>query len=88
MRTRMNHLRMYHKFATVIGRLAILMDKHNIRYVMFKGMAVARFYKSSYARTMGDVDFYVPDSSFYKAVSVIEQEWHIAIDKDDIDKLF
>ena len=88
MRTRMNHLRMYHKFATVIGRLAILMDKHNIRYVMFKGMAVARFYKSSYARTMGDVDFYVPDSSFYKAVSVIEQEWHIAIDKDDIDKHF
>lgn len=76
----------YQQFERTISAFADLMNKHQIPYVVFKGMAVAQFYPSPYSRTMGDIDFYVPISHFKQAVDVIEKHWQVTIEKDEIEK--
>lgn len=76
------------QFEHAISDFADLMNKHQIPYVIFKGMAVAQFYPSPYSRTMGDVDFYIPSSDFDKAVGIIESELKVTIERDEIDKHF
>ena len=80
------HQRSYFQFEKAIAEFAQVMDKHEIRYVVFKGVAVARHYPVPYTRTMGDVDFYVPAYDFDRAVEIIERELHVEIEKEDIDK--
>ena len=88
MQYHMLHQKQYLLFEHAISEFADLMNKHQIPYVVFKGMAVAQFYPSPYSRTMGDVDFYVPASDFDKAVGIIESELKVSIKKDEIDKHF
>lgn len=88
MQYHMLHQKQYQQFEHVISDFADLMNKNQIRYVIFKGMAVAQFYPSPYSRTMGDVDFYVPASDFDKAVGIIEGALMVTIEKDEIDKHF
>lgn len=88
MQYHMLHQKQYQQFERTISAFADLMNKHQIPYVIFKGMAVAQFYPSPYSRTMGDVDFYVPVSDFDKAVGIIESELKVTIEKDEIDKHF
>ena len=88
MQYHMLHQKQYLLFEHAISEFADLMNKHQIPYVVFKGMAVAQFYPSPYSRTMGDVDFYVPASDFDKAVGIIESELKVSIEKDEIDKHF
>lgn len=88
MKVNLQHQRNYFKFENALADFAQLMDKHKVRYVVFKGVAVARHYPQPYARTMGDVDFYVPASDFKRAVKVIENELHVDIEKEDVDKHF
>ena len=88
MQYHMFHKKQYQQFERTISAFADLMNKHQIPYVIFKGMAVAQFYPSPYSRTMGDVDFYVPVSDFDKAVGIIESELKVTIEKDEIDKHF
>ena len=88
MQYHMLHQKQYQQFEHTISDFADLMNKNQIPYVVFKGMAVAQFYPSPYSRTMGDVDFYVPASDFDKAVGIIESELKVTIEKDEIDKHF
>lgn len=88
MQYHMLHQKQYQLFEHAMSDFADLMKKHQIPYVIFKGMAVAQFYPSPYSRTMGDVDFYVPASDFDKAVGIIESELKVTIEKDEIDKHF
>lgn len=88
MQYHMLHQKQYQQFEYAISDLADMMKKHQIQYVIFKGMAVAQFYPSPYSRTMGDVDFYIPSSDFDKAVGIIESELKVTIERDEIDKHF
>lgn len=88
MQYHMLHQKQYQRFEYAISVFVDLMNKYQIPYVVFKGMAVAHFYPSPYSRTMGDVDFYVPASDFDKAVGIIERELKVTIEKDEIDKHF
>ena len=88
MQYHMLHQKQYLLFEHALSEFADLMNKHQIPYVVFKGMAVAQFYPSPYSRTMGDVDFYVPASNFDKAVSITERELKVTIERDEIDNHF
>ena len=71
MQLTMVHRQVMQRFENAVGRFARLMKEHNIAYVVFKGLAVARHYPEPFVRTMGDVDFYVPKRCFDRAVEVI-----------------
>lgn len=88
MKVNIMHQRNYLRFENALADFAKLMEQYQIRYVVFKGVAVARHYQVSYTRTMGDVDFYVPASDFSRAVEVIERNLQVKIEKEDIDKHF
>lgn len=88
MQQSMAHRQTILRFEDAVGRFARLMKENSIAYVVFKGLTVARHYPAPYTRTMGDVDFYIPQSDFLRAVEVIERELHVVIEKEDIDKHF
>lgn len=86
MQQTMAHKQNQGRFEDAVGRFARLMKENGIAYVVFKGLAVARYYPEPFVRTMGDVDFYVPKEDFLRAVEVIEQGLHVKMDKEDVDK--
>lgn len=86
MQQTMAHRQNQRRFEDAVGRFARLMKENGIAYVVFKGLAVARYYPEPFVRTMGDVDFYVPQRDFLRAVEVIEQGLHVKMDKEDVDK--
>ena len=86
MQQTMVHRQNQRRFEDAVGRFARLMKENGIAYVVFKGVAVARHYPEPFARTIGDVDFYVPKEDFLRAVEVIEQGLHVKMDKEDVDK--
>lgn len=86
MQMEQTHKMMYAKFSRLLHDLAALFRRHGIRYVVFKGYAVASHYQQPYLRTMGDVDFYVVPEDFGRAQSAIEHEWGVCIERDDLDK--
>lgn len=80
---------LYDSHQKAVARLARLMEKNNISYVVFKGIAVASCYGSiAKWRAVGDVDFYVPQWDFNRAIEVIEREWKVEIEKEEVDKHF
>ena len=86
MQQTMAHRQAMQRFEDAVGRFARLMKENGIAYVVFKGLAVARLYPEPFVRTMGDVDFYVPQRDFLRAVDVIERGLHVEMDKEDVDK--
>lgn len=86
MQQTMAHRQTMQRFEDAVGRFARLMKENGIAYVVFKGLAVARHYPEPFVRTMGDVDFYVPQRDFLRAVDVIERGLHVEMDKEDVDK--
>ena len=86
MQQTMAHRQGMQRFEDAVGRFARLMKENGIAYVAFKGLAVARHYPEPFVRTMGDVDFYVPQRDFLRAVDVIERGLHVEMDKEDVDK--
>lgn len=86
MQQTMAHRQNQRRFEDAVGRFARLMEENSIAYVVFKGLAVARHYPEPFVRTMGDVDFYVPQRDFLRAVEVIERGLHVEMDKEDVDK--
>lgn len=86
MQQTMAHRQTMQRFEDAVGRFARLMKENCIAYVVFKGLAVARLYPEPFVRTMGDVDFYVPQRDFLRAVDVIERGLHVEMDKEDVDK--
>lgn len=86
MQQTMAHRQNQRRFEDAVGRFARLMEENGIAYVVFKGLAVARYYPEPFVRTMGDVDFYVPKSCFDRAVEVIERGLNVVMDKEEVDK--
>lgn len=86
MQQTMTHRKTMKRFEDAVGCFARLMEENGIAYVLFKGLAVARYYPEPFVRTMGDVDFYVPHRDFLRAVEVIERGLHVEMDKEDVDK--
>lgn len=86
MQQTMAHRQNQRRFEDAVGCFARLMEENSIAYVVFKGLAVARHYPEPFVRTMGDVDFYVPQRDFLRAVDVIERGLHVVMDKEDVDK--
>lgn len=86
MQQTMTHRQTMKRFENAVWCFARLMEENGIAYVVFKGLAVARYYPEPFVRTMGDVDFYVPHRDFLRAVEVIEQGLHVEMDKEDVDK--
>ena len=86
MQQTMAHRQNQRRFEDAVGRFARLMKENGIAYVVFKGLAVARYYPEPFVRTMGDVDFYVPQRDFQRAVDVIEHGLHVEMDKEEVDK--
>lgn len=86
MQQTMAHRQNQRRFEDAVGRFARLMKENGIAYVVFKGLAVARYYPEPFVRTMGDVDFYVPQRDFLRAVEVIERRLNVVMDKEDVDK--
>ena len=86
MQQTMAHRQNQRRFEDAVGRFARLMKENGIAYVVFKGLAVARYYPEPFVRTMGDVDFYVPKSCFDRAVEVIERGLNVVMDKEEVDK--
>ena len=82
----MVHRQAMQRFEDGMGRFARLMKENGIAYVVFKGLAVAIHYPEPFVRTMGDVDFYVPQGDFLRAVEVIERGLHVEMDKEEVDK--
>jgi len=76
------------KYDAVMADFARLMEKEQIDYVVFKGLAVASHYLKPESRDIGDIDFYVPEWDFERAVNAIEKQLNVHIEKDDIDKHF
>ena len=61
-----------------------LMTAHGIPYVTLKGAASARYYPDPQSRAMGDVDFYVGEGDFDKALAVCRDAGFEASDLDHI----
>lgn len=75
-------------FDSVMAEVAQVLTRENIRFVVFKGLAVASKYPEPELRTMGDIDFYVLPSDFDRAVEVVEKNICRIDEKDNIDKHF
>lgn len=61
-----------------------LMTAHDIPYVILKGAASARYYPDPQSRTMGDVDFYVGEADFDRALEACREAGFEASDFDHI----
>lgn len=51
-----------------------LLSKHEIPYVIIKGMASASYYPEPFVRSMGDIDFLVPKEMLEEAKSLIIEQ--------------
>lgn len=78
----------HERFRRILRELAALFRANGIRYVVFKGVAVASHYRHSFLRAMGDIDFYVLPDDFERSIGVLEREWHVKVERDETDKHF
>ena len=83
---RNQHLVVKKQFDKVLGEVVLLLQKENIDYVVFKGPAVASLYTCPSARTMGDIDFYVPDWDYNRALTLFESTLGVTVEHCDVDK--
>lgn len=63
-----------------------LLRKEGIKYIVFKGTAVASCYNKPYLRTMGDIDFYIPQPYYALAKFIIEDKWEAKINRSESEK--
>lgn len=56
-----------------VAAVARVLEEEGIRYVVFKGVMVARYYNKPWTRTMGDADFYFPPGDYGRAVALLER---------------
>ncbi len=73
-------------FDNVLAEVVLLLQKENIDFVVFKGPAVASQYSCPSARTMGDIDFYVPDWDYNRALALFENTLGVTVERCDVDK--
>lgn len=80
------HMTVKKQFDNVLAEVVLLLQKENIDFVVFKGPAVASQYSCPSARTMGDIDFYVPEWDYERALSLIQQKLKLTVERCDADK--
>lgn len=73
-------------FDKVLSEFTSLLKGEDIDFVVFKGPAVASWYASPWCRTMGDIDFYVPEWDYERALSLIQQKLKLTVERCDADK--
>ena len=82
----------YIRYCNAQDELKEVLDKADIPFVILKGNAAAVNYKNPMYRSMGDIDFLVPQDKFEKAIFVLiedkykighENERHISFHKDN-----
>lgn len=83
---RSQHMTVKKQFDNVLAELVLLLQKENIDFVVFKGPAVASLYSCPSARTMGDIDFYVPDWDYNRALALFENTLGVTVEHCDVDK--
>lgn len=74
------------RFESALSEIVKLLQGEGIDFVVFKGPAVADLYPTPWTRTMGDVDFYVPQWDYDKALRTIEDGLGIKVKRCDVDK--
>ena len=57
-----------------LAKVKSLMDSHSIRTVLFKGQGLALTYPNPLSRQCGDIDLYVGERNFLKAMDVMEPD--------------
>lgn len=57
-----------------IARLSGFFEQHGIKGVLLKGAGVARYYRQPQMRQSGDIDFYVGNTVFKRAVGLCQNE--------------
>ena len=83
---RSQHVAVKKQFDNVLAEVVLLLQKENINFVVFKGPAVASQYSCPSARTMGDIDFYVPDWDYNRALALFENTLGVTVEHCDVDK--
>jgi hypothetical protein len=74
------------RFESALSEIVKLLQEESIDFVVFKGLAVASFYPNPSSRTMGDIDFYVPQWDYDRALQVIEKKLKVNVKRCDVDK--
>lgn len=69
---------------SAVKRLADVLNRHSIRYVVFKGQTAAYYYPDSLLRMPGDIDFYCHEEDYSIAKEVIEREMSVEFSPRDI----
>ena len=82
----MQHRVQKHHFDNVLSEMVLLLQKEGIDFVVFKGPAVASFYPIPASRTMGDIDFYVPEWDYARALKLLESTLDVTVERCDVDK--
>lgn len=82
----MQHRVQKHHFDNVLSEMVLLLQKEGIDFVVFKGPAVASFYPIPASRTMGDIDFYVPEWDYARALKLLESTLDVIVERCDVDK--
>lgn len=76
----------FYKLICEQNELVQLMSKNNIPMAIIKGAAAAIYYPDPSARAMGDIDFLVSESDFYRAYKLmLENGYELKYDEDNVD---
>ena len=65
------------------SELTDLLEKNDISYVVFKGVATAKYYPNPLFRKMGDVDFYVSSKDYERTEEILEQNGFSRVNDED-----
>lgn len=57
-------------------------DRNKVDYVLIKGLSISRFYPNPLYRTMGDIDFFVSEKDYTRAVSILEEMGYSKTEED------
>ena len=63
--------------------LESILDKHMIHHMILKGSSASIYYPEPYFRSMGDVDFWVPEESFNIALEILRKAGYMEIEDSD-----
>lgn len=83
---RNNQEKLWLQYDSALGELASLLERGGIDFVVFKGLVAASFYANPSSRTMGDIDFYVPEWDYGRALVLIEDRLGVDVERCDVDK--
>ena len=64
---------------TVQKKLTQLLEENDIKYFVFKGLAIASYYKKYELRELGDIDFYINYSDFEKVNKILKSNDFVGV---------